>query len=227
MKYLCTSQNTFPKGILGGVLPSTGTNFPLQDALRIFRRIQILRAGWPLYDFSCLAKTLAKYSVVNLAAWEGALSCMKTMSFRNDKLFFLTTGQGGPSGSQYTVWKSFCLHLRLNCPTSSLSTIAAQNITQPPLCCCLIWWERGPSLQKHRLLHPSGPSRVARHSSASRTFENLISCYFFPIPSSFFCGYSLMEGEPLAFHIFKSSSEYGTQLIWAHQEHQHFQILLF
>ena len=45
------SQNGIPKGILGGVLTSTGVNFPLQDAPEIFDGIQIWRAGWPLNDF--------------------------------------------------------------------------------------------------------------------------------------------------------------------------------
>ena len=63
---------------------------------------------------------------------------------------------------------------------------------------------------------------MARHSPVHRTFENLISCYFLPFRLSFFCEYHLMEGESLAFYIFESSPQYGIQLIWAHQEHQHF-----
>ena len=154
--------------------------------------------------FPCLTKALAKYSLASLAAREGALSCMKTIFFWNAKLFFLYHSTRCSFGkSKNSLEFILTPSETLNSSTSSLPIRSPKHHTTTP------------------------PSRVARHSSVNRTFENLISCYFLPIQSSFSCGYPLMKGKPLTFHIFQSSSEYSIELIWAHQEHQHFQILLY
>ncbi len=62
-------------------------------------------------------------------------------------------------------------------PTSSLPMIPAQNMTPPPPCWrrSLVgtWW---PSTN-HPLLHPSGPSRVTRHSSVNKTVWKLVFMY--------------------------------------------------
>ena len=55
--------------------------------------------------------------------------------------------------------------------TTSLSTILVQNITPPPPCWLLSRWRRRCSWGKNQsLLQPSGPSRVALHSSVIKTW---------------------------------------------------------
>ena len=129
------------------------------------------RAGWPLHDFSMSGKkTLFKYSVVSLAAREGVLSFMKTMFFRNGSFFFLYhRTRCFFRKSMYTLAVILTPSETLNGPNSSLPMIAAQNITPLLHCWRLIRSGRGTSLQYHPLIHPSGASRVARHSSVNKT----------------------------------------------------------
>ena len=58
-------------------------------------------------------KTPFKYSVINLAACEGALSCMKTMFLRKANFHFFAMWWGAPSESGCRLWQSFWLHLQL------------------------------------------------------------------------------------------------------------------
>ena len=111
--------------------------------------------------FPCLTKTLAKYSVTSLGAREGALSYIKTI-FWHAKLFFLyhrtrCSFRKSKNSLEFILTPSEIL----SSSTNSLHMIGAQNLTPP-----------------------RRPSRVARHSSVNRTLENLILCYFLPIPFS-------------------------------------------
>ena len=63
-------------------------------------------------------------------------------------------------------------------------------------------------------------TRVARHSLVNKTDLNLPSCDFLPTLFSILRGCPLMQVKPLGFHILQRFSEYGIELIWAHQEHQ-------
>ena len=108
-----------------------------------------------------LAKTLSKYSVVNLTECEGALSCMKGIFLRNANLFFSCHGVrwGAPSESGCRLWQSSWLHLRL-------------WMAQP----AHYQWLQPKTSHRHPFANAwsgeavdlSCPSRVARHSSVNR-----------------------------------------------------------
>ncbi len=78
-------------------------------------------------------------------------------------------------------------------PTSSLPMIPAQNMTPPPPCWrrSLVgtWW---PSTN-HPLLHPSGLSRVGRHSSVNKSVWKLVFMYVWA-HCNLFCLCALVRG---------------------------------
>ena len=79
-----------------------------------------------------LAKIL-KYSVVNLAACEGAVSFMKSMFLLN-AVFFCHGMKYSFRKSMQTLVVILTLSATLNGPIGSVPMIAAQNITPPPPC---------------------------------------------------------------------------------------------
>ncbi len=106
---------------------------------------------------------------------------------------FCTMEESGQSETLYFAEVIFTPSGTLKGPTSSLPMIPAQNMTPPPPCWrrSLVgtWW---PSTS-HPLLHPSVPSRVARHSSVNKTVWKLVFMYVWAHCNRF-CLCSLVRG---------------------------------
>ncbi len=134
--------------------------------------------GGHTMSFSPFMPIAANDTEVFFAAWDGALSCMKKILLRKAQFFFLYHGRKwSVRNSIYFAEVIFTPSGTLKGPTSSLPMILAQNMTPPPPCWCRslvgTWW---PSTN-HPLLHPSVPSRVARHSSVNKTVWKLVFMY--------------------------------------------------
>ena len=133
-----------------------------------------------------LTRTFFKKLVVTCAAWEGALSCIKTILLQKAKLFFLCHGnQCSLRNAMYVGAVIFTPSLTRKGPTSSSWMIATQNITPPPPCRRLIRCGHNAFVSHHPRLQPSGPSRVARHSSVNNTNSKFCFKYFFAHSSLF------------------------------------------
>lgn len=111
---------------------------------------------------------VSKETMVFIAAWDGALSCMKIILFQNALFFFLYHGRKwSVRNSTYLVEVILTRSGTLTGPTISLPNISNQIITPPPP-----YWRRslagtGWIFTNHPELHPSGPSSVAWHSSVN------------------------------------------------------------
>ncbi len=145
-------------------------------------------------SFSPFMPIAANDTEVFFAVWDGALSCMKMILLRKAQFFFLYHGRKwSVRNSIYFAEVIFTPSGTLKGPTSSLPMIPAQNMTPPPPCWrrSLVgrWW---PSTN-HPLLHPSGPSRVTRHSSVNKTVWKLVFMYLWAHCNRF-CLCALVRG---------------------------------
>ena len=108
--------------------------------------------------------------LVERAACDGAVSCMKIIFFLNGGCLLRSQGiKLSWRKFRYVSAFIFTPSVTLNGPTSSLPIISAQNMRLPPPCC---------RLTLDDLLQPSGPSRVSLHSSVKRTVWKSVLTYF-------------------------------------------------
>ena len=121
-------------------------------------------------NFTLLNPIFAKYSTVERAACDGALSCMKIIFFLNAGRLLQYQGiKLSWRKFQYVSAFIFTPSVTLSGPTSTLPIIPAQNMTPPPPCCRLTLDGLLQPFTSQPLHQPSGPSRVVLYSSVKRT----------------------------------------------------------